>query len=93
MPAQLMPDELMAEFFARPDVQSRDVELGDPGTALDGETDHAALPPYEGPPVPASGHVHEWGAQVADTPDDAPLQGPALAPYGPAGASDTDPSG
>jgi hypothetical protein len=29
---------------------------------------------------------------VADTPDDAPLQGPALAPYGPA-AAETDPSG
>jgi len=92
MPVELMPDDLMAAFFARPDIASRVVELGDPGTVLDGETERDALPPYEGPPVPAAGHVHEWGAQVADTPDDAPLQGPALAPYGPA-ATDTDPSG
>jgi hypothetical protein len=92
MPVDLMPDDLMAAFLGRPDVASRVVELGDPGTVFDGETDRSALPPYEGPPVPAAGHVHEWGAQVADTPDDAPLQGPALAPYGPA-AAETDPSG
>lgn len=90
MPVELTPDDLMAAFFARPEIASRVVELGDPGTVFDGETARDALPPYEGPPVPAAGHVHEWGAQVADTPDDAPLQGPALAPYGPA-AAETDP--
>jgi hypothetical protein len=93
MPADLMPDDLVARFFARPDVAARVIELGDPGTVIDGETSHDALPPYEGPPVPAAGHVHEWGAQVADTPDDTPLEGPALAPYGPAAADDIDPPG
>ena len=37
----------------------------------------ADLPPYEGPPVPADAHEHEWGAAAADVPDEEPPTGPA----------------
>jgi CTP:molybdopterin cytidylyltransferase MocA len=57
------------------------LELGDPGTVLDAAVDRADLPAYEGPAAPVGGLVREWGALVADEPDDAPLTGPALAPY------------
>jgi CTP:molybdopterin cytidylyltransferase MocA len=60
------------------------VELGDPGVAIDRATARADLPPYTGPAEPVAGHVHEWGAMQAESPDDGPLEGPALAPYGPA---------
>ena len=30
----------------------------------------------------SSGHAPEWGAAAAEMPDDVPLEGPALAPYG-----------
>ena len=41
------------------------LELGDPGCVLDAETAAADLPAFEGPPEPASGHHHEWGAAAA----------------------------
>src|SRR3954447_13055005 len=66
------------------------LDLGDPGTTHDRSTARADLPPYVGPAGPAGGHVHEWGAGLADTPDDAPLEGPSLAPYAPA-AIETSP--
>ena len=50
------------------------------------------LPPYVGPAVPAGGHAHEWGAAAADVPEDGPLEGPALAPYGQAADEDHDQS-
>ena len=49
-----------------------------PSTSEDRARD---LPPYVGPEEPAAGHVHEWGAALADLPEDGPLTGPALAPY------------
>lgn len=67
-------------------VPERHLELGDPGVTHDRDTARADLPPYVGPIDPPAGHVHEWGAQVADEADDAPLEGPSLAPYAPAGA-------
>lgn len=42
------------------------LELGDPGVVLDAATPLEALPPYLGPLAPPAGHVHEWGAAVAD---------------------------
>lgn len=63
------------------------VDTGDPGTAFDRGTPIDALPPYAGPPEPAR-PAPEWGAAAADEPDEVPLAGPALAPYGQA-ADDT----
>jgi len=50
-------------------VPSRAVELGDPGVVFDAATAEPDLPPYEGPSVPAGGHVHEWGEDVAGITD------------------------
>lgn len=82
-----MPDEVLADV-SMAGVAVRAIELGDPGTTLDRTTARADLPPYEGPPVPAAGHVHEWGAEITDSPDEGPLEGPSLAPYAPAAASE-----
>jgi hypothetical protein len=60
------------------------VDLGDPGAVLDRETAIDDLPPYEGPPEPIGGPPPEWGAAVGERSDEGPLEGPALAPYGPA---------
>jgi molybdenum cofactor cytidylyltransferase len=81
--ADQMPDAIVDVLLER--WTESPLELGDPGTTNDRETPRSALPPYIGPVDPPAGHVHEWGAQLADTPDDAPLEGPALAPYAPAG--------
>jgi CTP:molybdopterin cytidylyltransferase MocA len=88
-PPDRMPDDVLAGLAA----EQRSIELGDPGTIHDRSTPRSSLPPYEGPPEPAGGHVHEWGAGVADDPEDAPLTGPALAPYGQAVAEDPDQPG
>jgi CTP:molybdopterin cytidylyltransferase MocA len=81
----LMPDELMAAFLAG-GVAVRLIDLGDPGTTIDGATPREDLPPYDGPAEPAGRHTHEWGAEMAEASeasgDDSPLRGPALAPYG-----------
>jgi CTP:molybdopterin cytidylyltransferase MocA len=87
-----MPDDILADLAAL-GVPVKAVDLGDPGTVLDRSTPRADLPPYEGPPVPAAGHVHEWGAPIADRAEDAPLEGPALAPYGQAVAENPDQPG
>ena len=84
--------ELIDEL-ASGDRAVRPLELGDPGTVHDVSTPRASLPPYLGPDQPASGHVHEWGAGVADHSDDGPLEGPGLAPYGQAAALDPDQPG
>ena len=39
------------------------------------------------PAEPAGGHRHEWGAAIADRPDE-PLEGPALSPFEPARSGD-----
>lgn len=79
------PDEVFADLAAA-GLPFVDLDLGDPGVTHDRSTARVDLPPYVGPTDPPAGHVHEWGANIDDFPDDAPLEGPALAPYGPAGA-------
>jgi len=76
-----MPDDVIADLVAG-GIAARDIELGDPGTTHDGSTPRDQLPPYLGPEEPAAPHSHEWGAALADEPEDMPLEGPALAPYG-----------
>jgi len=90
--ADRMPPTIPAELAAA-GVPQRLLALGDPGTTHDRETPRSDLPPYAGPSEPAGGHVHEWGAVMADEPDDGPLEGPALAPYGQAVALDPDQPG
>jgi hypothetical protein len=75
-----MPGDLIDDAVAAGLPQTL-LELGDPGTVIDGETPLDQLPQYEGPPRPAAEHSHEWGAAVADQPEDVPLEGPALAPF------------
>lgn len=82
--ADRMPGEILDDL-ATAGVPMREVDLGDPGVAIDVATARAELPPYIGPTEPVAGHVHEWGAGLADSPDDGPLEGPTLAPYAPAG--------
>lgn len=84
-----MPDEIVGDLVAAglPDLR---LDLGDPGAVLDASVPREDLPPYQGPAAPVSGLVHEWGAPIADEADDAPLSGPALAPYGQAGDEDAD---
>jgi molybdenum cofactor cytidylyltransferase len=80
-----MPPSIIDDVVAS-GVAERHLALGDPGVTHDRDTPRADLPPYVGPTDPPAGHVHEWGAQVADEADDGPLEGPALAPYAPAGS-------
>jgi CTP:molybdopterin cytidylyltransferase MocA len=75
-----MPDDVIADLTAG-GIAATDVELGDPGIVYGRDTAPADLPPYEGPPEPPAAHAHEWGAAMADDPEDIPLEGPALAPY------------
>jgi CTP:molybdopterin cytidylyltransferase MocA len=82
--ADRMPMDALDDLIAG-GLPERAVDLGDPGVAIDRGTPRADLPAYIGPLEPVAGHVHEWGSQAADAPDDAPLEGPALAPYVPAG--------
>ena len=57
------------------------IDTGDPGVIYDIGTPIDSLPQFEGPSEPGAGTPPEWGAAAADMPDDAPLEGPALAPY------------
>ncbi|TAK00369.1 MAG: hypothetical protein EPO36_09090 [Chloroflexota bacterium] len=75
----LMPDDLLAALVEGGSIEARPVDLGDPGTVIDGATPRDQLPPYEGPSEPAAPHAHEWGAAAAATPEEAPLRGPTLA--------------
>jgi CTP:molybdopterin cytidylyltransferase MocA len=84
--ADRMPSGVVEDLIAG-GATDRLVELGDPGVAIDGRTARADLPPYVGPEEPISGHTHEWGAAEAERSDDGPLEGPALAPFAPAGIS------
>jgi CTP:molybdopterin cytidylyltransferase MocA len=76
-----MPEDILADLVAA-GVPARTIELGDPGTTHDAGTARDQLPPYLGPSEPAAPHRHEWGAALADAPEDSPIEGPALAPYG-----------
>ena len=75
-----MPDDVIEDLLAGGAVELR-IDLGDPGTVHDAGTARADLPPFMGPAAPASGH-HEWGAGAGEQPNDVPLEGPALAPFG-----------
>jgi CTP:molybdopterin cytidylyltransferase MocA len=86
------PDDIVADVIAA-GAPSRSLALGDPGTTHDGSTPLAQLPPYSGPIEPVAPHTHEWGAALADSPEESPLEGPALAPYGQAAVEDADPAG
>lgn len=81
--ADRMPDDLLADLEAG-GVAVRSLDLGDPGTTFDARTTRTELPPYVGPTGPPAGHVHEWGSAAADTPEDAPLDGPQRARIEPA---------
>jgi CTP:molybdopterin cytidylyltransferase MocA len=87
-----MPGEIVDDLVAG-GVPTRTIELGDPGVTHDVSVPLAELPTYAGPPEPAIPHEHEWGAALADLPDETPLAGPALAPYGQAAAEDPDQPG
>ena len=75
-----MPPDIVADVIAS-GVASVTIDLGDPGTVIDGSTPSSELPPYIGPTEPAAHHRHEWGAEITDQPEETPLAGPALAPY------------
>ncbi len=73
--ADQMPPAVIEALVAL--VPSRLVPSGDPGVVHGVDTALIDLPPYEGPPQPAAGHSHEWGADVAaeaglPEPDEAP---------------------
>ena len=74
------PDEVFDDLRAA-GISERRIELGDPGSVNDASVAPADLPPFEGPTEAASGHSYEWGAPIADRPDDAPLEGPSVAAY------------
>ncbi len=71
VPSDLMPPDVLGAMTAA-GCRMVVLDLGDPGCTLDAETARADLPSYEGPPEPASGHHHEWGAAAAGPPDQAP---------------------
>lgn len=87
-----MPDDLLADAVAAGIPEER-LDLGDPGTTSDGSVPRTDLPPYDGPPQPASGHAHEWGAAAAQAAEETPLDGPGLAPYPQAAAEVPDQPG
>jgi CTP:molybdopterin cytidylyltransferase MocA len=82
-----MPDDIIADLESA-GVLSRAVELGDPGVTHDASVARADLPAYLGPTEPAAPHTHEWGAALADAGEDSPLEGPSLAPYDQAAATE-----
>jgi hypothetical protein len=75
-----MPPDIIADVISL-GVRSATIDVGDPGTTIDGDTPNSDLPPYVGPSEPPARHRHEWGAAIADAPEDSPIQGPALAPF------------
>ena len=76
-----MPDELIGDLAAS-GWPVDPIDTGDPGVVYDISTPLDSLPPFEGPREPVAGHAPEWGAAAAEMPDEAPLEGPSLAPYG-----------
>jgi CTP:molybdopterin cytidylyltransferase MocA len=71
-----MPGDLLDDLEAA-GVPFAILETGDPGTVHDLSVARADLPPYEGPPIPVDAHEHEWGAGLADVPDEVPPTGPS----------------
>ena len=55
----------LVEALASEGTDLRVLELGDPGIVTDVETPRSELPPYQGPPEPASGPPAEWNAELA----------------------------
>ena len=72
----LAPGELL-DALVTGGVPLRTIDLGDPGSVIDGTTPRAELPPYDGPAEPSGSR--EWGSPAAAMPDEAPLAGPARA--------------
>jgi CTP:molybdopterin cytidylyltransferase MocA len=81
-----LPDAIVEALVAV--LPARVVEVGDPGVTHDASVARGDLPPYAGPPEPGPEHRREWGSPAADTPDEAPVTGPALAPYDPSPDAD-----
>jgi len=77
LPPDHMPDELLADLVGG-GVTSRAVEVGDPGVTHDIGTAREDLPPYGGPPEPASGRTFEWGALAAEASDEPVPAGPTI---------------
>ena len=71
-----MPDALI-DAIVTTGLPLRTIDLGDPGTVIDGGIPLTELPPYEGPATP--GGTNEWGSAAAATAEDAPLEGPEVA--------------
>src|SRR4051794_1234646 len=89
--ARVAPDrfpDAILDDLATAGLPAQLLALGDPGTTLDRSTPRSDLPPYEGPTQPPAPHMHEGGAALADESEEAPLEGPSLAPYGQAIAED-----
>ncbi|HWH37185.1 MAG TPA: NTP transferase domain-containing protein [Candidatus Limnocylindrales bacterium] len=87
LPTELRLDELFERLAAL--LPTSLFDTGDPGTVHDRSVAHDDLPPYSGPPEPAR-QAPEWGAAAAEAPDESPLEGPALAPYGQAADPESD---
>jgi CTP:molybdopterin cytidylyltransferase MocA len=87
VPPTAMPDEAI-DILVRRGVPQTLIDLGDPGVVMDIDTPRDELPAYEGPAAPVAG-APEWGSTAADHDDTAPLEGPALAPYGQAADPDS----
>jgi CTP:molybdopterin cytidylyltransferase MocA len=75
--AERMPDELLTDLVAN-GVPARVIEVGDPGVIHDIGTAREDLPPYGGPPEPASGRTFEWGALAGEAADEPVPAGPAI---------------
>lgn len=82
-----IPDQIMEDLVAA-GLRTRGVELGDPGVTHDASVAREDLPPYLGPTEPAAPHTHEWGTALAESAEDSPIEGPGLAPYGQAAATE-----
>ncbi len=80
VPSERMPNEILDDL-AGAGLPLEVLELGDPGSVIDGETARGDLPPYDGPPEPPSDHVHEWGAAIADLPEESLGAAPTRVPY------------
>jgi len=79
LPSTAMPGDLLATLAEGGALPVHGIDLGDPGTVLDGGTPREDLPPYEGPAQPAGGHAHEWGEAMAATAEEASLPEPGEA--------------
>lgn len=71
-----MPEALLAGLEDGGSVEVRSIDLGDPGTVIDGSTRREDLPPYDGPAEPGGSRAHEWGEAIAGTTEETPVAGP-----------------